>query len=113
MPRPASASTSTSVSTRVASFVLERFPFALLLVQEALDVSGAARVRERDASAIESLRVTFRRELKRSLDALPIGDLPEPTPGVTAQRRIEAARRELLDACDGCLAREALAASLT
>src|SRR5688572_23864231 len=116
MPRSPSQAAQ-GVAVRLASFVLERFPFALSIVQEVLDASGADRVgdstAERDASRIESFRAVFRRELKRALDSMAVGDTLDPTPGVTRDRRIEAARKELLDACDGFLAREALAASLT
>jgi 2-oxoisovalerate dehydrogenase E1 component len=101
------------VAARLAGFVLERFPFALPIVREVIDACGGVRLRERDAPRIESFRVAFRRELKRATDALEIGDAGEPTPGVTPGRRLEAARQELLSACDGFLAREAIAASLT
>ena len=116
MPRSSPAQAAPGVAVRLASFVLERFPFALTVVQEVLDASGAARVEsraERDASRIESFRVVFRKELRRALDSGAVGDLADPTPGVAPDRRIGAARKELIDACDGFLAREALAVSLT
>jgi len=98
---------------RLAAFVLERFPFALAPVREALEACGADRVPERDAARLESLRVLFRQELNRAFDPFDLGDLADPTPGSTARRRLEEARRELVEACDGFLAREAIAASLT
>ena len=112
MPRSRTQS-EPAIAIRLGAFVLERFPFALTVVQDVLETCGAGRLRERDASQIESFRIAFRRELKRALAAISIGDLSEPTPGVSPGQRFDAARRELLSACDGFLAREALAASLT
>ncbi|MBM3817644.1 MAG: hypothetical protein FJW14_01310 [Acidimicrobiia bacterium] len=112
MARAASAH-ATGVAARLEAFVLERFPFALPAVQDAIAAAGAARLRERDAPAIESLRVVLRRELKHALEAIDVADVADPTPGVTAASRMDAARRSLADACDGFLAREAISASLT
>jgi 2-oxoisovalerate dehydrogenase E1 component len=113
MPRSSPAQAAPGVAVRLTSFVLERFPFALGVVQESLEACGAGQIADRDASRIESFRVAFRRELKRTLDAVTVGDVTDPTPGVTPGQRWNSARKELVDACDGFLAREALAASLT
>jgi 2-oxoisovalerate dehydrogenase E1 component len=113
MGRAVPAQAAASVAGRLEAFVVDRFPFALPTVQEALSAAGATRLRERDAPAIESLRLVLGRELKRALDAIDIGEVGDPNPGVTAAHRIEKARRALVDACDGFLAREAIAASLT
>ena len=67
------------------------------------------------APAIEALRGPFRRELARRLYhtlGAPDG-IDETTPGVTAVKRLEQARAEIVEACDGFLAREAIRASLT
>src|SRR5439155_13089632 len=65
-------------------------------------------------SAIETLRPVFRRELIRRLQGMrSLADLPEPTPHTTAATRTRQAREELVEACDGCLRREAIEASLT
>ncbi|HEY5617706.1 MAG TPA: thiamine pyrophosphate-dependent enzyme [Vicinamibacterales bacterium] len=101
------------VATGLAAFVLERFPFALTIVREVLGACGADRLADGDASHIESFRVGFRRELKRVLDAIDLGDIDETTPGVSAVHRAHSACRELIDACDGFLAREAIRASFT
>jgi 2-oxoisovalerate dehydrogenase E1 component len=101
------------VGGRLAAFVLERFPFALAPVRETLEACGAGRLPERDASRLESFRITFRQELNRALEAVDLSDVPETTPGVTAPARLDEARRELADACDAFLAREAIAASFT
>src|SRR5207237_3997765 len=65
-------------------------------------------------SAIEALRPAVRRELMLRLQrtSVPV-DLPEPTPGTTTTTRMQQAHDELVDACDGCLRREAIEASLT
>jgi 2-oxoisovalerate dehydrogenase E1 component len=110
---PVPASAGAGVAARLAAFALERFPFALPPVQEVLDACGAERLGERDASAIESFRAAFRKELKRILGATDVGDVPDPTPGTTGRGRWDVARTELIEACDGFLAREAIAASLT
>jgi 2-oxoisovalerate dehydrogenase E1 component len=101
------------IGGRLAAFVLERFPFALVPVREALEACGADRIPERDAARIESFRVVFRQELSRALEPVELGDVPDPTPGTAAPQRLEHTRRELVDACDGFLAREAIVASLT
>ena len=113
MTRPVVTPAPAGVGERLAAFVLERFPFALTIVREIIDATGAARIRGRDASQIESLRISFRQELKRALEAIDAGDLPDPTPRVTAEHRLDAARKELIAACDAFLMREAIAASLT
>ena len=113
MRPPVPASAGAGVAARLAAFALERFPFALSPVQEVLDACGAERLGERDASAIESFRAAFRKELKRILSATGVGDVPDPTPGTTGRARWDSARTELIEACDGFLAREAIAASLT
>ncbi|MGH6690553.1 MAG: thiamine pyrophosphate-dependent enzyme, partial [Gammaproteobacteria bacterium] len=107
------SSARTGVGGRLAAFVLERCPFALSPVREALEACGADRIPERDAARIESLRLVFRRELNRALEPVDLSGVPEPTPGVEPLQRLDEARRELVDACDGFLAREAIAASLT
>jgi 2-oxoisovalerate dehydrogenase E1 component len=103
----------TGLATRLGAFVLERFPFALTMVREVADACGADRISDRDVSRIEAFRPSFHRELRRILDAIDVGDIAETTPGVAGASRVEAASRELLDACDGFLAREVIRASFT
>jgi 2-oxoisovalerate dehydrogenase E1 component len=97
--KSASREVSSGVVGRLAAFVVERYPFATTAVQKAIDAAGVDRT-------------MLRKELTRRLQA-DATDLPETTPGVTAQARISAARDELLDAIDDFLQREAIAASLT
>ena len=100
MARSVPAPSARAIGARLAAFALERFPFAVALVEQAFEAAGPERT-------------AFRRELDRRVLALPVSGLPETTPGISAAARIEAARAELTDACDGFLAREEIAASLT
>src|SRR5881409_1800394 len=97
MARSAPSQATTGVAARLAAFVLERFPFASAAVQRALNTSPRA----------------LREEIQRQLRDIDVADLPETTPGVSAEKRWKAAVTELLDAVDGFMAREAIAASLT
>jgi 2-oxoisovalerate dehydrogenase E1 component len=101
-----------TLADRLMSFVVERYPFALPAVQQALQSSRVAE-RSTDPASIEHLRPILADELERQLDDVNASDLPETTPGVTAATRLQQARDELIEACDGFLAREAISASLT
>lgn len=113
MPRSADISKVTGLSSRFGAFVAERFPFALAAVMEALDAVGVGGVRDRDGVRIDALRASLRKELSRTIAGRMPEGLAETTPGTPAARRVEQARAELIDACDGFLRREAIAASLT
>ena len=80
------------MTPRLVSFVLEKYPFAAPI---------AARVDDLEA---------FRRALGESLQ---LADVPETTPRVSASERVRQAVEEIVDACEGFLRREELAASLT
>jgi len=112
----------TGLLARFASFVAERHPFALRPAVAALDmVSGDAD--ETSAAAIDALREPMRRVLLQTLsdflapDAAAsqklMGGVPETTPGITINERLHQAVTDVVDACDGFLRREAIAASLT
>ncbi len=100
-----------TVIDRLLSFVVERYPFALPIVQRALE--SCDRTTLVSDRSIEQLRSTLCRDLTDRLGQIDATDLPETTPGVTASNRLQAAREELVQACDGFLARESIAASLT
>ena len=100
-----------TLARRLMSFVVERYPFALSAAQRALQSCDADRATTRDS--IEQLRPLLCQELTKGLAELDASDLPETTPGVMAAARLQAARTELVEACDGFLIREAIAASLT
>jgi 2-oxoisovalerate dehydrogenase E1 component len=109
---------------RFASFVAERHPLALRPAVTALDMAtGGQPVDERDATAIDALREPLRRILLQTLadflspDASAAqklqGAVPETTPGVSVSERLHHAVAEVVEACDGFLRRESIAASLT
>ena len=80
------------MNPRVVAFVLEKYPFAAPLAARAGDPG----------------------ELRRALEeSLQLGDLPETTPRVSASTRVQQAIEEIVDACEGFLRREEIAASLT
>jgi len=101
-----------SLFGRFAAFVAERFPFALAPAIEAFTLA-CRRDPGRDSAALDALRAPFAAELTRLLAGAPPENLPETTPGVSVDERLVLAKRELAEACDGFLRREAIAASLT
>jgi 2-oxoisovalerate dehydrogenase E1 component len=105
----------TGLASRLAAFVAERYPLALAVAVEAFEASRRGAAKEEGAAAIEALRSSYRRELAKALHHLltPIEGIDETTPGTSAVKRLEQARAEIVDACDGFLAREAIRASLT
>ena len=114
MSRALDLSKLTGLDSRFAAFVAERHPLALAI---ALDALTAVRKGNGGGNAkqLEALRAPFRRELgKRLYDVLTAPEgIDETTPGVMAVKRLEQARAEIVDACDGFLAREAIRATLT
>ena len=108
MARSAELQKLTGIASRLGAFVAERHPFALSDAVEAFET--ATRLH----TGADVVQTAFREELERRLAARPVpSDLPETTPGVTAEQRLRQARAEVLDACDGFIRREALQASLT
>jgi 2-oxoisovalerate dehydrogenase E1 component len=99
------------LSRKLRAFVVERYPFAIIPAAEAIEaVAGRATL---DAAAIDALRASFTTELRRRLDIRGPSLDGETTPGVTAARRYATAVDEIVEACDGCLRRAALARSFT
>lgn len=103
------------LASRLSAFITERHPLAVALVLDVFDAVGGAKLKPRDHAALDALRTPFRRELARRLyDALKVPEgTDHTTPGTSAIKRMEQARAELVDACDGFLRRAAIAASLT
>src|SRR5262245_47052709 len=97
---------------RFAAFVAERDPHALTAAQEAFRAACPVLPGARDAAAIEALRPAVRRALAVRLPGVPAG-VPDTTPRVPAAERVAAAAQSLIEACDGFLRRESLAASLS
>jgi 2-oxoisovalerate dehydrogenase E1 component len=118
------AARQTPLLARFASFVAERHPLALRPAVTALDMAaGGQGIDERDAAAIDALRDPLRRILVQTLSdflspdasAAPklMGAVPETTPGVSVSERLHHAVEEVVEACDGFLRRQSIAASLT
>ncbi len=106
-------STTPPLDDRFGAFVAERFPFALGAARAALEDAMATADGAADESRrIDALREPLGRALRRRL-AASAPELPETTPGVSADARLSAATEELVDACDGFLRRAAITASLT
>jgi 2-oxoisovalerate dehydrogenase E1 component len=114
MTTPPTAPPAATVAARFAAFVAERHPFALDVATEAFEAAVAGRrAPEGDAAALESLRPRLAAEIAARVDAGAFPELPETTPGVSVAERLAAAAALLADDCDGFIAREAVAASLT
>jgi 2-oxoisovalerate dehydrogenase E1 component len=114
----------TGLLARFASFVAERHPFALRPAVAALDIlTGSQEVDEQNPAAVDALREPMRRVLLQTLSDFLSPDaaaaqklqygVPETTPGVSINERLHHAVTEVVEACDGFLRREAIAASLT
>ena len=91
----------------------EQDPHALPL---ALDAWGEAVARlpdEREHVAFDALRAPLREALRKRLGRPAPAGLAEATPGVDAAQRLARAGTDLVEACDGFLRREAIAASIT
>ena len=99
---------------RLAAFVAEQFPFALERALEQLgDVIRRPRREGSEPTAIEAMRAPARERLTAALARKAPRGTPETTPGVPADARLEQANEQIIDAVDGFLRREAIAASLT
>ncbi|HEX8620272.1 MAG TPA: thiamine pyrophosphate-dependent enzyme [Thermoanaerobaculia bacterium] len=83
---------------RFAAFLAERYPFAAPIALRAVGDSGAVD--------LELIRQALG-------DSLLLGDVGETTPGVSASERLQQAVEEVVEACEGFLRREEIAASLT
>jgi 2-oxoisovalerate dehydrogenase E1 component len=111
MSERASTTAGADLANRFGAFVAERFPYAVDVALEAFDEAGGAAV-EREVDALERLGERLRSTLsRRPVAAAP--ELGDTTPGIAAGTRFDRARVDLLDACEGFLQREAIAASLT
>ncbi|MGZ5433393.1 MAG: thiamine pyrophosphate-dependent enzyme, partial [Thermoanaerobaculia bacterium] len=86
-------------AARFGAFVAEKFPFAL---------PAAMRAFEEANGNAGALRAALESALR-----IDVASLPETTPRVSAGARVQQAIDEIVDACEGFLRREEIAASLT
>jgi len=110
MHRPGTARAAT-FGRELASFVLERHPFAAAAASVAFDACGGHAAH--DEAGIDALRAPFARELRARLQPMFPDHAGDPTPRVSAKDRFTAAIRDVIDDCDGFLHRAAIRASLT
>ena len=115
MPRTVDLEKLSGLASRFGAFVAERYPFALRLALDAFEQSGVGAIKARDAVKLDGARPAFRRLLARMLyDSVSAPEgIGETSPGTSAIKRLEQARADLVDACDGFLRRAAIEASLT
>ena len=115
MPRTNDVVRLSGLGSRFAAFIAERHPFALPYALEAFENAGLSTIKGRDAVKLDAARPPMRRALAKALYehvTAPEG-ISETTPGTSALKRLEQARAEVVDACDGFLRRAAIEASLT
>ena len=115
MSRTTDATKLSGLASRFGAFVAERHPFALKFALEAFEAAGLGAIKSRDAVKLDAARTPFRRALAKALYdeiAAPEG-IAETTPGTSAIKRLEQARAEVVEACDGFLRRASIEASLT
>jgi 2-oxoisovalerate dehydrogenase E1 component len=96
---------------RFLAFITEQFPFATTPALKAFD--AVAKRALKTAEAIDKARTPFAKALRDEIDWPAGGDKIETTPGVAVKTRRAESVDEIVDACDGFLAREAIVASLT
>jgi 2-oxoisovalerate dehydrogenase E1 component len=103
------------LGSRFAAFVAERHPFALAFALDAFEKAGLPAIKGRDAVKIDGARPAMRRALAKALydSGIVAEGIADTTPGTPALKRLEQARAEVVEACDGFLRRAAIEASLT
>ena len=111
---PVEDSTGRELSARLQSFLLESFPFVASRIVEAVDRDrlDAANDSKNRAEAIDALRGTLEARLEEALGEPLAEALPDAIPGTASSERLHTARRALIEAVDGFLRRESIAASL-
>jgi TPP-dependent pyruvate/acetoin dehydrogenase alpha subunit len=96
---------------RFLSFIADRHPLAFAAAQRAIDAVKGGNVD--GPEQLLRLGADVRRALGELLAAGALEAIPDPTPGIPVEQRLCEGRDDLLSACDGFFAREAIAASLT
>jgi 2-oxoisovalerate dehydrogenase E1 component len=113
MSAPAKIERLEALSLRFAAFVAERCPFALEAARSAFDAALSSAPPPAAPRDFGPLRERLRRELSRRVPIFDLAAVPETTPRVSAGDRLARARRDLEEDCDGFLARESIARSIS
>jgi 2-oxoisovalerate dehydrogenase E1 component len=100
-----------SLRDRFLAFVTEQFPFATAPALKAFD--SVAKRELQSPNAIDGARRPLAKALRDAVTFPTGGEKLETTPGVSVKARRATGLDDLVDACDGFLAREAIVASLT
>ena len=116
MPTPAkdrrpTVTAADALRHRFVAFVAEQYPFALEVVTATFDREAGAL--PADPAAVDAVRPRLMAALERAVLFPSLPASLETTPGVIAEMRLAQARAALVDACDGFLRREAIAASFS
>ena len=110
--KPKLADTS-AIAARFDAFAIEQFPAAFEILHAVFEKVARPMPAHTDAAAaFESLRAPLAEALRRAISSRAPRRTPETTPGVDPSRRLAEGVEEIAEACDGFLAREALASSL-
>jgi 2-oxoisovalerate dehydrogenase E1 component len=108
-PKPADAN---AVTGRFTAFAIEHFPGSFEILRAVFEkVARGLSGDGPSADALEGLRAPLADALRRALPSRVPRGTPEATPGVDPAQRLSSGIEEIVEACDGFLAREALAAS--
>jgi len=99
--------------SRFAALAIEQFPEGFETLRSAFESVFRAAGAPESAEGLEALRGPLADALRRALPSRAPRGTPETTPGVAPSDRLASGASRVVDACDGFLAREAIAASLT
>jgi 2-oxoisovalerate dehydrogenase E1 component len=104
-----------ALAGRFTAFAIEHFPGAFEILRAVFEdvargLSGDGQSSD-SSDSLERLRAPFSEALRRAFPPRVPRGTPETTPGIDPAQRLSAGIEEIVEACDGFLAREALAAS--
>jgi 2-oxoisovalerate dehydrogenase E1 component len=102
-----------TLAGRFGAFIADRHPFALQPAMAALGRVLESSPATDSEVGIEVLRGPMREALRAALAPTIVTGLGETSPGISAEERLSGAVKEVVDAADGFLRREAIRVSLT
>ena len=107
------ASVAAGLLARFTAFAIELWPGAFETLRAVFERVSAGLARGAEtAAAIDALRAPLAEALRRALPDRAPRETPETTPGTSAADRLARSTEAIVEACDGFLAREAIALSL-